>query len=82
MIGSRRPENSSGFFVDADSPQIHAAAAVAREIQVVAVGRPDGTPVESSVLGDRDWMRAVGGHGPDVALPAADGPVGDAVAVR
>src|SRR5688500_3422204 len=61
----------SGFLVDPETPQVHRAAAVAREKNRPAVWIPHGVPVERSVAGcGDDGLRiAIDGDRVDVALP-------------
>ena len=80
------PEDLAGLLVNRRPPEVHRAVAVAREVQVVTVGRPDGIPVHGGVIRDRDRTAPRGTRGrdrPDVALTAAgrDRPVGDAMSV-
>lgn len=62
---------AAGGLVDGDAPEIHRAAAAAREGDEPAVGRPCRAPVDRRVVGDRDriaCLRSIGGDGEDVAL--------------
>src|SRR5450759_2432899 len=54
--------------IDADAPQVHAAAPLAREVQPTAVGRPHGIPVHRRIMGDRHRRAARRGNHPDVCL--------------
>ena len=65
----RLRQNSSRLFIDRDPPHVHAAAAVAREIQMAAVGRPHRIPVECGVRRDRDRCAALRRDCVDIALP-------------
>ena len=81
--GFCRPEDATRLLVDRGSPQVHAAPAIAREVEVTAIRGPNGIPVHGRVLGHGNRLPARGGDRPDVAAVAEDqSPVGDAVAVR
>src|SRR5207244_5046697 len=69
--------------VDGDPPEVHDAAAVAREVEVASVRRPDRVPVDGRILRDGDRVTAGGGHRPYVALARGEAsPVRDPVTVR
>src|SRR5262245_62998158 len=40
-----RRENATGDFIDGGSPKAHDTAAAAQEIEIAAIGGPDGIPV-------------------------------------
>jgi len=62
--------DDSGFLLDRDPPEAHRAAAAAAKIEVLAVGGPDGVPVNVLVPGDRDDLTPFGGNRPDVPVVA------------
>src|SRR4029077_4976761 len=72
------------LLVDRSSPQVHAAAAVADKVEVLAVRRPDRVPVEVGGVGDKDRPATGTGNGPDPPPAGAGGhpPIDDAPAVR
>ena len=73
------PLRLTGRLIDPDAPQVHRAAAIAREIQLTPVRRPDRAPVERRVLDDRDALATGCRDGEDVALTAGVAPEGDAL---
>jgi hypothetical protein len=50
VIGSGSPARPTGGLVDGDAPDVHAAAAIAHEVQVPAVRSPDRIPVQECIL--------------------------------
>src|SRR5262249_32589842 len=73
-----RAQHLPRFFLDGYAPQVHRAATIAGEIEVIPVGRPDGADVDGAILGNGNGPAAVsGGYRPDVALAIADSHVGD-----
>src|SRR6266446_1516058 len=56
--GHRITVRGTGSFVDSDAPQIHRSGAIARKVQIAAVWRPDGIPVETPARNrkQRRWL--------------------------
>ncbi len=81
---------ATGSLVDLYPPDALRAATIADEVQVAAVGRPDGTPVHRVVVGDTHRRAAVRPHGPDVGTRSRGvaterpgiSPIGDAPSAR
>src|SRR5262249_42674221 len=67
----RSTKHLARLLVERDAPEVHRAAAVAREVEVSSVGGPHGIPVEEEVVRHRDGLSAAGRDGPDVALSSS-----------
>ena len=50
------PEHLSRFLVDTDSPEVHAAAAVTREVDMLSIRGPARTPIFVGILGDGNGL--------------------------
>src|SRR5262249_717665 len=65
-----------------NAPDAHTAAAIAAEVELGAIGRPDGVPIEVHIFGNARGRAAGDAHRPQVAIAVqVDGPVGDELAV-
>src|SRR5947207_5727494 len=62
---------------------MHPLSAIAGEIKIFSIRRPDGAPVHVFVMGHRNRRSTRCRDGPDVAMPSfIYRPIGDAMAVR
>src|SRR5215203_5007224 len=65
------------------APEVHAACAVADEVKILSVARPDRTPFHGLVIRHFRWLTAARRNGPDVSLcRIPPSPIGDPIAVR
>ena len=82
--GLRRAARLSGLLVDRDPPEVHAAAAVAREVERLPIRRPDRVPVDRWIVCHGNRRAAGRGNRPDVPLRGLprNRPERDPVAVR
>src|SRR6185436_11345881 len=73
--------------VHGDAPEIERSVAVAAEVEVLPIRRPDRVPVKGRIRRDADErllrLRRIGIDRPEIALAAGgDAPEGDALPVR
>ena len=67
VSGSGIAEHAPGLLVDANAPDVRAAAAIAAEEQISSVARPDGAPVDERVRQSPAWPRLRSGPRQDVS---------------